>query len=419
MYSYAKYQVVELPGTRRTRQSATFTLSESDLRGLRGYADAVPDFADLFRRDSGDEPDLIAIDGTDRFLIDEAPHVHGDALRQPGEVAVVDDRNGVLTLGLITQDGASDIRVVQDSLVAERALEANAGTFGLRGFHHPDSFEDAFRDVRLVVVRLSKSHDRLDEIARAVARFAAPDVVLLCGGNVKYMHVSQNDVLRRSFGEVTASRGRGKSRLLIAQDPLRAQAGRAAVTSPWPRVVHNDELGMSIAAHGGVFAGTSLDQGTRVLLDAMDVAVPTARTVVDLGSGNGVIAASVALRRPDVRVIATDVSRIAVASTRATAEANGVADRVTTLRADAGDELADGSAQLVLCNPPFHADTTVTTDTAEAMFRNAATILQSGGELWCVWNSHLRYRPVLEKVVGPTRQVVRTDKFTVTASRRT
>jgi 16S rRNA (guanine1207-N2)-methyltransferase len=52
------------------------------------------------------------------------------------------------------------------------------------------------------------------------------------------------------------------------------------------------------------------------------------------------------------------------------------------------------------------------------MFRNAATILQSNGELWCVWNSHLRYRPVLEKVVGPTRQVVRTDKFTVTASRR-
>ncbi|MEG8033996.1 hypothetical protein QP157_01320 [Sphingomonas sp. LR61] len=169
----------------------------------------MPDFADLFRRRDDTAPDLIAIDGTDRFLIDEAPHVHGDALRQPGEVAVVDDRLGVLTLGLITQYGASDIRVVQDSLVGERALEANAGTFGLRGFHHPDSLEDAFRDVRLVVLRLSKSHDRLDEIARTVARFAAPDVVLLCGGNVKYMNLSQNDVLRRSFGEVTASRGRG------------------------------------------------------------------------------------------------------------------------------------------------------------------------------------------------------------------
>ena len=376
-----------------------------------------PDFADFFRRRDHDAPDLIAIDGTDRFILDEAPHVHGDALRQPGEVAVVDDRHGVLTLGAITVHGASDVRVVQDSLVGVRALEANAGTFGRRGFHHPDSLEQAFRDVRLVLLRLSKSNDRLDEIARAVARFAAPDVVLLCGGVTKHMNLSQNDVLRRYFGEVTASRGRGKSRLLIAQDPLRASATRADATNPWPRSVHVDALGMTIVAHGGVFAGNSLDQGTRVLLDVMDGAVPTARTVVDLGCGNGVIAAAVALRRPSVKVIATDVSATAVASTRATAAANGVDARVDVVRSDAGDELAERSAQLVLCNPPFHADTTVTTDAAEAMFRNAATILQSGGELWCVWNSHLRYRAVLQKVVGPTRQVARTDKFTVTASR--
>ena len=377
-----------------------------------------PDFADFFRRRDDAAADLIAIDGTDRFILDEAPYVHGDALRQPGEVAVVDDRYGVLTLGAITVHGASDVRVVQDSLVGVRALEANAGTFGRRGFHHPATLEQAFTDVRLVLLRLSKSNDRLDELARAVARFAAPDVVLLCGGVSKHMNLSQNDVLRRYFGEVTASRGRGKSRLLIAQDPLRASATRADATNPWPRSVHVDELGMTIVAHGGVFAGTSLDQGTRVLLDAMDRAVPTARTAVDLGSGNGVIATAIALRRPSLRVIATDVSQIAVASTRATAEANGVADRVRVVRSDAGDELDEGSAQLVLCNPPFHADTTVTTDAAEAMFRNAATILQSGGELWCVWNSHLRYRPVLERVVGATREVTRTPKFTVTASRR-
>ncbi|WFR68075.1 methyltransferase [Curtobacterium flaccumfaciens] len=284
----------------------------------------------------------------------------------------------MLTLGAITVHGASDVRVVQDSLVGVRALEANAGTFGRRGFHHPDSLEQAFRDVRLVLLRLSKSNDRLDEIARAVARFAAPDVVLLCGGVTKHMNLGQNDVLRRYFGEVTASRGRGKSRLLIAQDPLRAQAARADTTNPWPRSVHVDELGMTLVAHGGVFAGTSLDQGTRVLLDVMDDAVPTARTAVDLGCGNGVIATEIARRRPALRVIATDVSAIAVASTRATAEVNGVSDRIEVLRTDAGDELAEGSAQLVLCNPPFHADTTVTTDAAEAMFRNAATILQSG-----------------------------------------
>ncbi|PZE61535.1 SAM-dependent methyltransferase [Curtobacterium sp. MCPF17_047] len=378
---------------------------------------SASDFVDHFRRHPREQgPDLIAIDGTDRFLLDEAPHVHGDALRHPGAVTVVDDRYGVLTLGVLALHGASDVRVVQDSLVGERALEASAGTFGRRGFHHPEGFEESFRDARLVLLRLTKSHDRLDEVARAVARYAAPDVVLLCGGRTKYMSLSQNDVLRRSFGEVVASRGRGKSRLLIASDPLRAAAARADVTDPWPRRVHQDELGITVAAHGGVFAGATLDLGTRVLLDALDDAVPEARQVVDLGCGNGVIATVVARRRPRVHVVATDVSAAAVASTRMTADLNGVGDRVRTVRSDAGDELDEDSADLVLCNPPFHADTTVSTDAAEAMFRNAASVLRAGGELWTVWNSHLRYRPVLERVVGPTRQVVRTARFTVTAS---
>lgn len=377
----------------------------------------VFDFVDHFRSSADhEEPDLVAIDGTDRFLLDEAPHLHGDALRQPGEVAVVDDPYGVLTIGLLAVHGASEIRVVQDSLVGERALTANAGTFGRRGFHHPESLEAAFRDVRLVLLRLPKSNDRLDEVVRAVARWAAPDVVVVCGGRTKHMTLSQNDVLRRYFGEVTASRGRAKSRLLVAQDPLRAAATRADATNPWPRRVHNDELGITIAAHGGVFAGTSLDLGTRVLLDVVDQA-PQARTIVDLGCGSGVIATVVAQRRPSARVVATDAFSTATASTRLTAALNGVGDRVRVVRTDAGDELDEGSAGLVLCNPPFHEGTTVSTDAAEAMFRNAASVLQPGGELWCVWNTHLRYRPVLERLVGETRQVTRTAKFTVTASR--
>ena len=52
------------------------------------------------------------------------------------------------------------------------------------------------------------------------------------------------------------------------------------------------------------------------------------------------------------------------------------------------------------------------------LFEASARVLRPGGELWSVWNSHLAYRPVLERVVGPTRQVSRTSKFTVTASRK-
>jgi 16S rRNA (guanine1207-N2)-methyltransferase len=117
-------------------------------------------------------------------------------------------------------------------------------------------------------------------------------------------------------------------------------------------------------------------------------------------------------------VIATDRSAAAVASARATAAANGVADRITVARADGLETLAGATQELVLLNPPFHSEAALTTGIAGHLFAEAARVLRPGGELWCVWNSHLRYRPLLERVVGPTRQIARNAKFTVTASRR-
>ncbi|MFZ2238002.1 MAG: methyltransferase, partial [Gordonia amarae] len=125
-----------------------------------------------------------------------------------------------------------------------------------------------------------------------------------------------------------------------------------------------------------------------------------------------------ALRDPRLRVTATDRSAVAVASARATAEINGVTDRITVTQADGLELLADSSESQIVLNPPFHNDAAVSTEIARGLFADAGRALASGGELWCVWNSHLRYRPILERVVGPTRQLARNRKFTVTASVR-
>jgi len=73
---------------------------------------------------------------------------------------------------------------------------------------------------------------------------------------------------------------------------------------------------------------------------------------------------------------------------------------------------------VVVLNPPFHSDAALATGIAEHLFAESARVLRPGGELWCVWNSHLRYRGALTRIVGPTRQIARNPKFTVTASVR-
>ncbi|HCJ48725.1 MAG TPA: SAM-dependent methyltransferase, partial [Microbacterium sp.] len=115
---------------------------------------------------------------------------------------------------------------------------------------------------------------------------------------------------------------------------------------------------------------------------------------------------------------ATDQSAVAVASARATAAANGVDARVAVERADALSRRPDGSASFIALNPPFHSGAAVSDQVAPRLFADAARVLRPGGELWCVWNSALQYRGVLERLVGPPRQVVRDRKFTVTVSTR-
>lgn len=351
-------------------------------------------------------PDLVASDAADRLILDESAADRAGVAH--GGLVVIGDAYGALTLGA-ADAGARGIRVHQDALTGERALAANAARSGLQGASTSLPLDaELVRGARIVLLRLPRSLDALRDIAGLIAAHAAPDVVVYAGGRLKHMTLAMNDVLGAHFIRVDVSHARQKSRVLIARGP---HDGR----DPEPeRRKHGD---LVLCAFGGAFAGASLDIGTRFLLEHLPAEVP-GDTAVDLACGTGAVAASLALRHPDLRVYATDQSAAAVASARATARANGVADRIEVVRDDILDSVPDESARFIALNPPFHSGAAVHDKLAPRMFADAARVLQPGGELWTVWNSHLRYRPALSRLVGTTRQVARNAKFTVTVSVR-
>ena len=371
---------------------------------------SVTELFGVLRRDPDVEsPEFVAVDATDRLLLDEA----ADLVRAcgPGEVAVVDDSYGALTLGLQARFGASDVRVAQDLLVGELALARNAERVGLSSHRSLPLGPELAAGARVVLVKAPKALDALREIAEVVASSAAPDATVLVGARVKHMTHAMNDVLGASFSEVTATLARQKSRLLVARGPR-------AVPSSFPQRVEHPDVGLVVCAHGAAFAGARIDLGTRALLGSLDRMAPGAVTALDLGCGTGILAAALARARPALEVLAVDQSAAAVASTRATAAANGLEQRIRVVRDDAATSLPDGSVDLVVCNPPFHVGAAVVTTAADRLFAAAARILRPGGELWTVYNSALRYKPVLGRLVGPTRQMAQTPKFTVTVSTR-
>ncbi|RVW02879.1 class I SAM-dependent methyltransferase [Rhodococcus xishaensis] len=368
-------------------------------------------FSRMRRFPDVEAPNLFAVDAADRLILDEASGALGSA--PTGTVVVIGDHYGALTLGSAIRFGAKDIRVYQDRLTGERALENNAEVVGLSGCYRPGPLgEDLLAGARVVLMQLPRGLDDLDEIADAVARYAAPDVVVYAGGRNKHITHAMNDVLRRSFENVRATLGRQKSRVLIADSPL-----QLAESPRFPVVERLDDLELHVVAHGAVFAGSKLDIGTRFLLEFLP-RMREAETAVDLGCGTGILAVSLAKAQPSASVIASDQSAAAVASAAATARANGVGDRVRTLRDDALDSLPDASVDLIVCNPPFHVGAAVHTGSASKMFAAAGRVLRSGGELWTVFNSHLGYKGALGRAVGPTEEMGRSAKFTVTRSTR-
>lgn len=361
-----------------------------------------PFFDQLRRAPDVEAPDLVAVDATDRLLLDEAAAaiaVHPDG------VLTVDDTHGALTLGAIALHGATGVRAHTDLRVAELALAANAERAGVQGFTVLPQLDAT--GARVVLVQAPKSLDALREVAEVVAAGADPSVTLFVGGRVKHMTHAMNDVLADSFEHVHATLARQKSRVLVATGPRPGP-------SSFPRVAEHADLGMTVAAHGAAFAGTKVDIGTRALLRQLPA--EGTGTAVDLGCGTGVLA--VALARAGFAVLASDASAAAVASARETAVRNGVADRVTVVRDDALAGTEPGSVDLVVCNPPFHQGTTVHAAIAERLFEAAARVLRPGGRLLTVYNSHLPHRPALQRLVGPTRQLARDPKFTVTESTR-
>ncbi|WP_433731706.1 class I SAM-dependent methyltransferase [Nocardia sp. CA-129566] len=354
---------------------------------------------------------LYAVDAADRLILDVA----ADAIDAAGSgrITVIGDAYGALTLGAIAGHDLRAVRVHQDLLTGELALANNARALGLTDRYAAYALsEELLAGAEVVLLRLPRMLAGLTEVADAIARYADPEVVVVAGGRDKYLTKSMNDVLADSFSQVRASRGRQKSRTLLVSGP------KPVAAPPFPVCERIDDIDIDVVAHGGAFSGAKLDIGTRFLLQHLKWMKPDARDAIDLGCGTGILAVALAKARPGIRVVGTDQSAAAVASARATAEVNQVADRVTVVRDDAMSSAADNSADLVLCNPPFHVGAAVHTGSAIKMFAETGRVLRPGGELWTVYNSHLNYRGVVQRMVGQTEVIGRNRKFTVTRSVR-
>lgn len=381
-----------------------------------------------------------AWDAADAFLLrhlDDLPHPGGSAGRDDGEhrartggttddaagLVILNDHAGALAAALAAHRPV----VVTDSYLAARAVAGNLAANGL----DPDtvsvrsSLDAPPPRIDTLVFKVPKSLAQFEDqlIRLAPALHAGTRVV--GAAMARHLHTSTLEVCERVVGATRTTRAEQKARLVLCD--VDAARPRPEPGPPPTFTVAVDDLpehlrasgrGLQVTARPGVFAGARLDRGTRLLLRHLPVG-PHHR-VVDLGCGQGVLAAAYAWGDPNAHVTAVDESWRAVASAASTLQATvGSRPGVTAVVGDGLFDLASGPAiepgtvDLVLNNPPFHDDHAVGDATAWQMFTESRRALRPGGQLWVVANRHLGHHAKLARLFGSCTTVASDPKFVV------
>ncbi|QEA39230.1 methyltransferase [Pistricoccus aurantiacus] len=167
---------------------------------------------------------------------------------------------------------------------------------------------------------------------------------------------------------------------------------------------------LTLISHPGVFGHGKLDEGTQLLLEALPELLPKGDCrVLDMGCGDGVIAAWLARR--GARVSAVDSNLFAVEATRRTLATNRLEGRA--LSSDVYSALNDERFDVIVSNPPFHQERSIDYGPAARLIEQAPAHLEKGGRLVLVANTFLPYADRLEAAFGSFRVIADDRRFRV------
>ena len=114
-----------------------------------------------------------------------------------------------------------------------------------------------------------------------------------------------------------------------------------------------------------------------IVEEALRILPAGSPAIVDIGTGTGCLAITLAAERPDARVIATDISHDALLVAAANARTHRVADRVRFVCCDLAEALRI-EANLIVSNPPYVPETSASAMAPDVVNYEPATALFGG-----------------------------------------
>lgn len=353
------------------------------------------------------DPTLQAWDAADELLLSHVSALEKSRSAAFSRVLLLNDAHGALATCLNHHAPTS----WSDSCLAHRAADENLrnnqlddNLVKLASTETPSGLFD------LVIIRIPKTNALLEDQLARLRPHVNADTVIVAAAMVKHLQKSAFACIERYLGTVTTSLAVKKARLLfVALDeslPVRP--------SPYPDQFHDAETGMTLVNHANVFSRSHLDHGARFLMSQYGD-LPGSERVIDLGCGNGALGIRLQQIMPEATLQFIDESYSAIASARHNHERYFPEQSVEAdfVVADALEQRASDSADLILCNPPFHQQHVIGDQIARSMFEGSHRCLLQGGEIRVVANRHLDHIQTLKRIFGNCRTVASNRKFSI------
>lgn len=164
----------------------------------------------------------------------------------------------------------------------------------------------------------------------------------------------------------------------------------------------------------GVFSFDHLDEGTRMMLECMQI--PAGGRILDLGSGCGVIgivAADLGAGHVDL----ADDHLLSVRSTLENLRVNNISNSCV-YASDLYKNLPTVMYDTILSNPPFHAGKNVNYEMTNQLIEQSYQRLVHGGSLIIVANRFIRYERLMNQIFNNVSILQESGKFHLLSSRK-
>lgn len=351
---------------------------------------------------------LRAWDSADEYLLQES----ATKIKTGQSVLIVNDNFGALTTTLADHNP----QWIGDSFISQQAcqqnlLENNKDPKSI-SFHNSTEWPNQTFD--WVLIKLPKSHAQLEDQLYRLKACLHKDSKIIAAAMSKNLHTQTIKLFQRLIGESHTSLAKKKARLLFAKPQLLVPQ-----SSPYPKHYYLEDLKLQVFNHAAVFSQQKLDIGTSFLLENFPNK-KSCEKIIDLGCGNGLLGLHAAQIFPKANIEFYDESHSAVASAKLNAEKNDLSsERLSFIQGNCLDTAEPNSADLILNNPPFHQQHSISSHIAKQMFRQSLTALKKGGEIWVVANRHLGYHKDLQSIYGNHKLMHSNSKFVILKAKKT